>query len=293
MRDDTSTPATARPGTSLLSGVIAAVGALSMGASLATLHDLALSSHGHEALIAWVLIGLAGLGTMLCLYLTLIWGLAAAIMLAGPASRIGAALLGLLRVLAPRLARRLASGAAVATAATALTLAPGMAAQISFTTDPAAGRIPITQTAQLFSTERPSTDPAPGAAAPGSSGQEAGGPDLGAPLPPLGWGGGTAPTTTDAAPDVDPGTPDAGDPGSDPSSSTPAPVRTVVVHPGDSLWSISDDLLGPAVSEPAEIAAAWPLLHDANRGAIGENPDLLRPGQELIIPTAMTPQDMP
>lgn len=299
MRDITSTPAVSRPGASLLAGVIAAAGALAIGASIRSLRDLAQTSHGHETLIIWVLLGLAGIGALLCLYLALIWGLATTILLAGPASRTGAALLGLLRILAPRLARRLASGAAIATAATALTLAPGMAAQDPFMTDPDVGTIPVSQTTELFSAKLPSTDPAPEAAAPGSNGQGAGGTDSSAPLPPLGWGSGSAPEATGTAAEVaaqrTPGasTSDAGAPGSGPNGSAPVPLRTVVVHQGDSLWSISDGLLGSGASAPAEIAAAWPLLHNTNRDVIGDDPDHLRPGQELTVPTTMTTQDMP
>lgn len=290
MPDITSTPAVPRPGASLLGGVIAAAGALAMAASLRSLRDLAPTSHGSETLLIWVLLGVAGIGTILCLYLALIWGLAATIMLAGPASRTGAALLGLLRVLAPRLARRLASGAAVATAATALTLAPGLASQYPDMTDADAGAIPDSRTADVFSTELPPTDPATDATAPADDGRRTEGSDADAPLPPLGWGGGPAASTTGTAAEAAA----AGSPttGSGPHGSASAPVRTVVVHRGDSLWSISDGLLGPGASDPAEIAATWPLLHETNRGVIGDDPDQLRPGQELTVPTALTTEDM-
>ncbi|MDN5599975.1 MAG: LysM peptidoglycan-binding domain-containing protein [Brachybacterium sp.] len=320
MRDVTSRPAASWPGASLLGGAIAAVGALAMGASIRSLRALAPTSHGHETLIIWVLLGLAVLGALLCFYLALIWGLAATIMLAGPASRTGAALLGPLRILAPRLARRLAGGAAVATATTALTLVPGLAAQDPFATDPDAVTIPVTQSAELFSTEAPPTDPAPEAAAPDGSGAGTGDADSSAPLPPLGWGGEPAPAETDtaksdtansdaansdtansdaaksdAAPPAPAGTGTSGPDvtSSEQNGAASAPVRTVVVHQGDSLWSISDELLGPGASDPAEIAAAWPLLHDTNREVIGEDPDRLRPGQLLTVPTTMTTQDMP
>lgn len=297
MRDVTSRPAASWPGASLLGAAIAAFGALAMGASIRSLRALAPTSHGHETLIIWVLLGLAVLGALLCFYLALIWGLAATIMLAGPASRTGAALLGPLRVLAPRLARRLAGGAVVATATTALTLAPGMAAQDPFATDPDAVTIPVTQSAELFSTEAPPTDPAPEAAAPDGSGTGTGDADSSAPLPPLGWGGEPAPAETDSA-KTDTAPPATAGTGPDATSSeqngaASAPVRTVLVHQGDSLWSISDELLGPGASDPAEVAAAWPLLHDTNREVIGENPDRLRPGQLLTVPTALTTQDMP
>ena len=73
---------------------------------------------------------------------------------------------------------------------------------------------------------------------------------------------------------------------------TPAPAAEptepdeVVVRRGDTLWSIAARHLGPLPSD-AEIAAAWPAWHDANRHVIGDDPDLLRPGQVLVPPQAV------
>ena len=102
-------------GASSLGAVAAAGGAVAMTQAARTLGSTAGSAHGEEQLIGWVLVGLAGAGALLCLYLALIWGLAAAILLAGPAGRTGRMLLPALRVLAPRLARRVSMGTAVAT----------------------------------------------------------------------------------------------------------------------------------------------------------------------------------
>jgi hypothetical protein len=69
-----------------------------------------------------------------------------------------------------------------------------------------------------------------------------------------------------------------------PTRETPVPEQaTVEVRPGDSLWSIVARTLGPGASE-LEIAAAWPDWYEANRGVIGEDPDLIRPGQLLTAP---------
>lgn len=73
-----------------------------------------------------------------------------------------------------------------------------------------------------------------------------------------------------------------------PGDEDPAPVRTITVAPGDSLWSISDDLLGPGPDEDAEIARTWPRLHTANRAVIGPDPDHIEPGQELVVPLPLT-----
>ena len=296
MHEDTSTPAPARPGASLVCGVIAAAGAAAMGLAIPTLHDLLESSQGHETLIAWVLLGLAVMGTLLCAYLALVWGLAVMILLAGPASRTGAAVLVMLRVLAPRLARRLVGGAAVATATTALTLAPGLAAQGSLSTGPDLEPAPLTQSAELDAGGTEPADTAAEASAPEGGAAER--PDTSPRLPPLGWDGdpGTSPAgAASGGSDVASGSGTSGPSTGAPTSRGPAqlPVRTVVVDRGDSLWSISDELLGPAPSDPEDIAAAWPLLHEANRDLLGEDPDLLEPGQELTVPSALTPQDTP
>jgi hypothetical protein len=57
----------------------------------------------------------------------------------------------------------------------------------------------------------------------------------------------------------------------------------VVVHRGDTLWSIVARRIGPDASD-AEVAAAWPAWHEANRSVIGDDPDLLVPGQQLQVP---------
>lgn len=61
------------------------------------------------------------------------------------------------------------------------------------------------------------------------------------------------------------------------------PAREVVVQRGDTLWSIVARQLGPNPSD-AEIAAAWPLWHAANRDVVGHDPDLILPGQVLRDP---------
>lgn len=63
-----------------------------------------------------------------------------------------------------------------------------------------------------------------------------------------------------------------------------ATEREVVVHRGDSLWSIAARHLGPDAGD-AEVARAWPQWYAANRDVIGDDPDLVLPGQILRIPT--------
>jgi len=61
------------------------------------------------------------------------------------------------------------------------------------------------------------------------------------------------------------------------------PVRTVRVAAGDSLWSLAAAELAPT-ADPADVDARWRALHDANRDVIGDDPDLIRPGQLLRLP---------
>jgi LysM repeat protein len=65
--------------------------------------------------------------------------------------------------------------------------------------------------------------------------------------------------------------------------STPA----IVVRPGDSLWSISEQFLGPDAT-PQRIADATERIHALNRGRIGADPDLIFVGQELSLPPTLS-----
>ncbi|MGN6299787.1 MAG: LysM peptidoglycan-binding domain-containing protein [Angustibacter sp.] len=62
-----------------------------------------------------------------------------------------------------------------------------------------------------------------------------------------------------------------------------APAAGVVVHTGDSLWTIVARALGPGASD-ARVAGEWPRWYAANRATIGDDPDLLRPGTVLHGP---------
>lgn len=69
------------------------------------------------------------------------------------------------------------------------------------------------------------------------------------------------------------------------SSAASRPV--VVVAPGDTLWHLAAHSLraaGDPAPSAAAIAAAWPSWWAANRDAVGEDPDLLRPGTLLQAP---------
>ncbi len=72
-----------------------------------------------------------------------------------------------------------------------------------------------------------------------------------------------------------------------PVAPPPAAAADLVVRPGDTLWQLAAARL-PAGSPPAAVAAAWPAWWSANRAVIGDDPDLLLPGQHLVPPTPST-----
>lgn len=81
--------------------------------------------------------------------------------------------------------------------------------------------------------------------------------------------------------------PPAGAATGDLSLDWPDTPTTVVVEPGDSLWALAARHL-PSSATDAEIAAAWPSWWSANRSVIGDDPDLLHPGQRLQPPGPRT-----
>jgi hypothetical protein len=58
---------------------------------------------------------------------------------------------------------------------------------------------------------------------------------------------------------------------------------TVVVAPGDSLWSISQERLGPEAA-PRQIALDVERIHQTNLTRMGADPNLVFPGQRLALP---------
>ncbi len=62
-----------------------------------------------------------------------------------------------------------------------------------------------------------------------------------------------------------------------------AAAQVVVVAPGDSLWSISQEQLHPNASSQ-QIMNEVGRIYELNRNRIGDDPDLILVGQELLMP---------
>jgi len=59
-------------------------------------------------------------------------------------------------------------------------------------------------------------------------------------------------------------------------TTVPATGQTYTVKRGDTLWAIAKRFYGDG--------SKWPTIYNANRGVIGGNPNLILPGQVLVIP---------
>jgi nucleoid-associated protein YgaU len=68
-----------------------------------------------------------------------------------------------------------------------------------------------------------------------------------------------------------------------PRPSVAPPPSEVVVHTGDSLWAIAQRELGTAATQ-RQVARAWPRWWSANRDVIGDDPDVIHPGDRLTAP---------
>src|SRR6478752_1860944 len=106
-----------------------------------------------------------------------------------------------------------------------------------------------------------------------------------------------SPVPTESSPSADPPQeppPTAADPvAAEPTAADPVaagPQASVTVQPGDSLWRIAEQSLGPDATE-SEVDNAWRAWYFVNRAVIGDDPDEIRPGQSLVAPVPGRPVD--
>jgi hypothetical protein len=64
---------------------------------------------------------------------------------------------------------------------------------------------------------------------------------------------------------------------------TTNPRKSYVIKSGDSLWSIAQSQIVGEAASVTEIDNAWRKIWRANREVIGNNPSLIRPGQEINL----------
>src|SRR5215218_1870149 len=62
-------------------------------------------------------------------------------------------------------------------------------------------------------------------------------------------------------------------------------TTTKLVEPGDSLWTIAQARLSPDAA-PQQVAEEVGRIYALNRDQIGENPNLIFPGQEFFLVSA-------
>ncbi|MEO7058283.1 MAG: LysM peptidoglycan-binding domain-containing protein [Lapillicoccus sp.] len=60
--------------------------------------------------------------------------------------------------------------------------------------------------------------------------------------------------------------------------------EAVVVRAGDTLWDLAARRLGPHATV-AQVADEWPRWYAVNQSVVGDDPDLLLPGQQLVVPS--------
>lgn len=75
-----------------------------------------------------------------------------------------------------------------------------------------------------------------------------------------------------------------------PPVSSHTSTGTVLVRRGDTLWGIASRHL-PGSADDAQVQRAADALYTSNRSQVGPDPDLIRPGQRLRLPTTPHQED--
>lgn len=289
--------------------VAGATGATVLAALAIDLIPTATAGHGVPGLLAGVQALLAGSAAVLCAYLALVHLLALIVLAAGRRSRTGRTAGAVLRVLAPRVATKLGVGVIAASSvlpwgvvgtaiaadhaedsySTAAVMLDGERASpdsVIGAPDP----IPAPASPVSGAAPAPSAPARPVTTVLGGSATErthVDGAATGTAAHSLGWS--AAPAAPEHSVDTDTTTPPPAELGWSPSSEP----TTVTVRPGDSLWSITDDLLGPGADPIEDIARHWPALYERNADVIGSDPDSISPGLVLTVPDALTTYPSP
>ena len=77
-------------------------------------------------------------------------------------------------------------------------------------------------------------------------------------------------------------------PTKDTKDTNPNTAESIVVSPGDSLWSISAEWLGPKAT-PQQVAIGVERIYELNQERIGGDPNLILVGQRLSLPAVSEP----
>lgn len=96
-----------------------------------------------------------------------------------------------------------------------------------------------------------------------------------------------SPTSSPEPPTPPPEPPPAPPPAPPPDSGS-APTCTLTVRAGDTLWGLAAERLGPTATD-AEIDRAWRADYAVNAAVVGPDPDLIVPGQVLVVPCQARP----
>ncbi|WP_043472690.1 transglycosylase family protein [Kitasatospora sp. MBT66] len=67
---------------------------------------------------------------------------------------------------------------------------------------------------------------------------------------------------------------------------TPTPGTPAAPPPpgGPATWTVRDDDTLDSIAEQLQVPGGWQALYEQNRAVLGEDPDLIQPGQELTLP---------
>ncbi|MFJ8435875.1 transglycosylase family protein [Kitasatospora sp. NPDC094019] len=68
------------------------------------------------------------------------------------------------------------------------------------------------------------------------------------------------------------------------AATTPGAPAAPPPATGPATWTVRDDDTLDSIAEQLRVPGGWQALYERNRAALGEDPDLIQPGQELALP---------